>query len=120
MFSKLTKLFLLSLALMTVACSHHSYDRYDMDKDGKVTKKEWSQKHDSKFKKLDKNGDGVLSGDELKSKKKCKSCKNKKHCKDKKKCDVMKDELNKFYYEADNIETRHQAYLTNGTQSAGD
>ena len=86
MFSKLTKLILLSLALLTVSCSHHGYDRYDTDKDGKVTKKEWDQKHDKKFQKLDKNKDGVLSGDELQSKKKhCKSCKDKK-CKDKK-CD---------------------------------
>ena len=40
--------------------------------------------------------------------------------KDKKQCDDMIDELNNYYYEAGNIETRHQAYLTNGTQTAGD
>lgn len=59
--------FLVFISLFLISCSHHGkhLKRYDLNKDGQVTKKEWDDKHDMKFKKYDKNGDGVLSGKEF-------------------------------------------------------
>lgn len=39
--------------------------KYDANDDGKVTRKEFIQGHEEKFDRLDKDGDGVLKGDEL-------------------------------------------------------
>lgn len=39
--------------------------RYDADGDGKVTLEEFNAGHAEKFKMMDTDGDGVLSGDEL-------------------------------------------------------
>ncbi|MGB0453141.1 MAG: hypothetical protein ACPGJV_05450 [Bacteriovoracaceae bacterium] len=92
------RILLLFIAFISISCSHHSYKRYDVDGDGKVTKTEWTEKHDKKFAKLDKNSDGVLSGDELGKKKHCKKkkcCKKKsKDCKGDK-CSLSKKDCSK-------------------------
>lgn len=89
-------LWILSLLMMLGACSHGHYKKYDLDGDGQVSKKEWTDAHDSKFSKKDKNGDGVLSADEIGAK--AKSCCHKK-CDDKKcskkKCDGKSCSLKK-------------------------
>ena len=51
----------------------------DADGDGSISKDEFMAHAEKKFEKKDKNGDGVLSGDEMK--KGCKCCKKKKGCK---------------------------------------
>ncbi len=44
---------------------HDPFTQADSNKDGQVTKIEAQAQADARFKKADKNGDGVLSGDEL-------------------------------------------------------
>ncbi|MDA8793072.1 hypothetical protein N9N67_07495 [Bacteriovoracaceae bacterium] len=69
------KIALLSLSLVLLAsCSHHKrhgkkkhLDKYDLNKDGKITAKEFQDAHAEKFKKWDKNGDGVLDDSEKNS-----------------------------------------------------
>ena len=44
----------------------HMFDQIDADKDGKITKAEFTAAGDRMFQQLDKNGDGVIERDELK------------------------------------------------------
>jgi Ca2+-binding EF-hand superfamily protein len=46
---------------------HNHFEKMDTDKDGKVTKAEWTAKHEAKFAKADANNDGVVTLEELKS-----------------------------------------------------
>ena len=46
----------------------------DTNKDGKITKEEWTAHHDAMFSHMDANKDGVISKDELKPKMKDGKC----------------------------------------------
>lgn len=64
----------LSIGSTAAIAGHHEggehkgkmMERVDTDGDGKISKAEFMAKHESKFMKMDVNGDGFLSKDEMK------------------------------------------------------
>ncbi len=84
--SRVTKFLALASILLISACSHgrghKGMHMIDSDKDGSVSKAEWSKHFDD----VDANKDGKMSKDELHSFHKIKCDKDEKDCKDQKNC----------------------------------
>jgi hypothetical protein len=98
---KITKILLLAIAATSfVAADHHRgpghkmmMEKMDANKDGQISKEEWTKHHEEMFTKLDANADGNITKEEFQAHhKQMKDKMGKKHDKNKKKKRAKKEE----------------------------
>jgi major membrane immunogen (membrane-anchored lipoprotein) len=79
-------LMLITMLALSSCASSGNWEKMDTNGDGQVSKAEFTDHGDSKFSKVDKDGNGVIDAAEMPKCKKKKNCKKKKDCKEKSKC----------------------------------